>query len=117
MNAEIWREGFLSTLHQFASEEYQERVWRHGKGPEVSSFDEAYNDFFDLYYNTKDLPAYCRALHWNVQKENAIKDFASLLEALGDSVPETTSVSDVFDNPLWPSVPMRASELRTTLLR
>ena len=38
----------LSTISIFASPAFQRRVWIEGKGPEVSSYDEAMNDLFDF---------------------------------------------------------------------
>ena len=43
-----WRvEQILRTIEIFSDREFQERIWRLGLGPEVSSYDEEMCGFFD----------------------------------------------------------------------
>jgi hypothetical protein len=44
-----WSQAIACALAEFADAEYQERVWLHGKGPEVSSYEEAVNRLYDDY--------------------------------------------------------------------
>jgi hypothetical protein len=39
--------GLISTAHVFADPSFQERVWIRGKGPEVSSYVEAFRTLHD----------------------------------------------------------------------
>lgn len=47
MTLSVWTKSIIETLKELSDSEFQQRVWIKGKGPEVSSFDEAINRLFD----------------------------------------------------------------------
>jgi hypothetical protein len=49
MDHETWLKSLLSVIRDLADEQYQERVWVRGQGPEVDSSTEAICRLFDDY--------------------------------------------------------------------
>jgi hypothetical protein len=97
----LWNELMLKTLEHLSSIEFQERVWRRGDGPEVSSFEEVYSEFFDILMSDGEFNGHWRNLNITAYQWEALKSFAAILEEFGNSVPEIPHPNDILDNPQW----------------
>ena len=115
MDPKDWKAGLILNLTEFASSEYQDRVWRRGKGPEESSFEEAYEFFFDLYMPGEDFPHYREALGFDDHQANSLIGLGNLLREFGTTVSDLPSPGEVLDNPGWSNVRETARRVLDTL--
>lgn len=101
MNLLQWSEFMSMQLKEFSDPEFQYRVWLRGEGPEVSSFDEAINLFFDHYDGFLDLPA----ISSNQILSDALKEVYLTLKPITDEVMSDKKIDEAFlKSPLWKKV-------------
>jgi len=103
------RQRFLYSVYEISDKEYQQRIWVEGKGPEVSSFEEAICDFFDdgqeiiLEYEKYGITEKQFKLLLQLQK---------MLEEFLDIVPEIVDEkTDILPNPKWLKIQKMAQKV------
>jgi hypothetical protein len=101
--SEVWRERAIEVLTQLSSAEYQERVWRLGKGPEVSSFGEVVEDFFGMVAPANYEEEWTH-LEMSAAEREALESFSRLFRRFVDSLPRPPTAQQVLDNPEWEKV-------------
>ena len=104
MDPKDWKAGLIDTVTDFASSEYQERVWRRGEGPEVSSYGEAREFFFGLYMPEEHNQRIREALGFDDHQVNSLIELGNLLDEFAETVSDSPSASEVLDNPGWSNV-------------
>lgn len=97
----------LETISRIANQEYQERVWIRGEGPEIDDYTESMCDFFDdgdpIIPNYKDYAITEKQLSLMLKLREAIKDFDSNIRfELG---------FDFIHSPEWSKITLIAKEL------
>lgn len=110
MDNELWMRIVLEVLKEFASEDFQIRVWLKGEGPEVSSFEEAVCKFFDDNVIDLLLDVEWRQVGLTENQRNKLKIFRDALDKFNDSVEESPHPKDILFNPDWPKVRSLAKE-------
>lgn len=81
--------GLIDCIEEFADREFQQRVWIEGRGPEVSSYNEAICGVFDDHMIedfARDRGAGCGLSH---EQTEALRLFARELDAFNPGVPES----------------------------
>lgn len=94
----------LDAANEFASDEYQERIWRGGRGPEVSSYEEAMCKFFDDARADALIDVEWQRLGLTGQQQEALSALRDALNAFGAKVPESSPPEHILDHPDWPQV-------------
>jgi len=108
-----WRvEQILRTIEIFSDREFQERIWRLGLGPEVSSYDEEMCGFFDDVEGDALVDRDWRELGLTRAQASALRRMRDTLNAFDAKMPQTRprSTPEVLDHPDWPKVREIATE-------
>jgi len=104
MRYKDWVDAIVKTLEEFSSEEFQERVWLRGDGPQVSSYEEAVNRFFDDYDADELINVQWRDAGLTHDERNKLVAFRETLEAFNKLLPKVPHPAEVLGNPGWPRV-------------
>jgi hypothetical protein len=99
-----WIGAVVNVLEEFSSREFQERVWLRGEGPEVSSYDEAVNRFFDDYAADELINVLWHQGGLDNDQRKKLAEFRDLLEVFNKLLPEVPHPREVLGNPEWPRV-------------
>jgi hypothetical protein len=110
MEYKQWLAAIAQVVNEFSSQEFQERVWLKGAGPEVSSYEEAACRFFDDYAANTLIDVEWRQAGLTESQRQKLAEFRDILESFGKLMPNITPPNDVLDNPNWCSVQKSASE-------
>jgi len=110
MEYKDWIAAVKQVIEEFSSEEFQERVWREGKGPEVSSYDEAMCRFFDDYATNDLIDVQWRQAGLTADQREKLAIFRDILKEFGKLVSEIPRPCEVLDHPGWPRVRKVARE-------
>ena len=98
-------EGFLITVCIISDKSFQERIWIRGEGPEVHSFDDGVNDFFDLGECIFD-----RYEEYNLteQQQEILEAFRKKFETFADN---NDFPQEFIDTPEWEEIMNMAKEV------
>ena len=100
----------VSTL---ADTNFQQRVWARGEGPEVDSYDETINDFFDYYRSIKE----------DYKKYGLSEGEFEKIKHLEKRIREHSRASnmgydeEIIAHPLWENVIKAAKDVKQALAR
>jgi hypothetical protein len=111
----LWKKLMIENLEELSSLEFQERVWRRGEGPEVSSYEEAVDQFFDVLMGAAEFNNHWRNLELTDCQWSSLKAFARMLDEFGNSVPDNSAPGQILDNPKWSNVRAKAQGVLKTL--
>ncbi len=99
---------FLETVAEISDEDFQERIWVKGLGPECSSFEEAICHFFDdgepILKNYKEFKI------TDKQYEEVIQ-LCDELQKYCDKVPVVVNDQEVLEDPEWGKIIKIAKEV------
>ncbi len=105
--------GLFQQIEEFASREYQLRVWVEGKGPEVSSYCEAFETLFDYqidYFSNLEVGRY----DLSGPLIDSLRGFLNTINSFTDRwLPSETADFEVINLPQWESV---CSDARNVLI-
>ena len=110
MEKAVLLSNILSVLQKFSSEEFQERVWVKGAGPEFSSYEEACNQFFDDYLANKLIDEEWLSVGLTKLQHDALAKFRDALEDFNAMTPEISDPVDILERPEWPHIRALAKE-------
>jgi len=96
-----WIDVVVKVLTEFSSQEFQERVWLRGEGPEVSSYEEAVNRFFDDYAADKLIDVEWRRAGLGRDKREKLASFRDALDAFNKLLPNAPHPQEVLGKPEW----------------
>jgi hypothetical protein len=105
----------LGALYEFASEEWQERIWRRGIGPEMSSYVEACCTFLGDWNGSELIDYEWREAGLTEVQRNALRDFRNALEAFDRKLSPQAAPHSILDHPEWPHVRALARRALLTL--
>lgn len=112
MNLLQWAEFMSYRLAEFSDLEFQIQVWIRGKGPKVSSLDEATNLFFDHLEGFLELPE----IESNKILHNSIKLFCTALgKVTNDIMDDKKMTIEFLMSPLWISITQLAKNAKNEL--
>ena len=101
MDRITWLQRLVETAEHFESREYQQRSWL-GLGPEVSSPDELYCQFFDDYTAALFHQTFSR--EFSNDQERVWRDFVAALEHYEARNPGNLDARRVLEDPNWEHV-------------
>jgi hypothetical protein len=104
MKYQDWIAVVIKVLEEFSSQEFQERVWLKGEGPEVSSYEEAVNRFFDDYAADQLIDVQWRQAGLTKDKQKKLAAFRDALGAFDKLVPKVPHPQEILANPEWDRV-------------
>lgn len=104
-----WLKDLCDVIREISDAEYQQRIWIDVEGPEVGSFSEAINKFFDDC-NVDLLIA--TAIEEKRLKQTQIQKLQGLRDALDRyiSLQESDDDLEVINDPRWAQIRQQASE-------
>jgi hypothetical protein len=108
MTHEEWLNNIVSSVGHVASRDFQERTWLGGRGSEISSPTEMYNELFDDY--TFDLFHEVYSRDFTSEQAAAWEKFKNLIEDYGESMPDNPEPQIVLDDPAWQLVREAAAQ-------
>lgn len=112
MENDLWLKKTAEVLREFSSQEFQERVWLKGLGPEVSSYEEAMCRLFDDLGFSRLIDVEWRQAGLREDQVSALRSFREGLLKFDKDIPETPKPRDVLDRSSWKDI--RASAQRAT---
>ncbi|MTK64546.1 MAG: hypothetical protein F8N15_08505 [Methanobacterium sp.] len=107
-NNDDWVSFIIGIVEEFASAEFQLRVWVDGRGPEVSSFEEAVCQFFDSNVDSL-LDEQWRQIGLSTDQHDSLKKFRDALRKFSDTTPPISKPRDIISHPMWPEIRALAS--------
>ena len=110
-----WIHKILEVLDEFASEEFQERVWRRGLGPEVSSYEEAMCRLFDDLRFSDLIDVEGRQIGLSEKALLALTNFRETILKFDKKISEIPRPEEVMDHPAWQSIRKAASRVECVL--
>lgn len=104
-----YKELLIDVIKAISDIEFQERIWVRGEGPEVSSFDEEMNFFFD----TLEIIDFSKKQEYGFSEEqvNSIYLIRDALDNYCDTLPLVTNDRKIFKDPMWKKIVQLASEV------
>ena len=103
----------LESISTFASITFQRRIWVEGKGPEVSSYNEALSFVLDEGALFKILAGAWKNAGWSQEQRDAVAYFVELLDRFHDENSPFKRDLDVIEHPEWPEVVAAAQAVIT----
>jgi hypothetical protein len=110
MEYDDWINSIVTVLEEFASQEFQKRVWLRGEGPEVSSYEEVVNRFFDDYAINELIDVEWRQAGLTEEVRKTLTTFRNTLEEFNELVPVLPHPKDILRNSKWPQVRKAAQD-------
>lgn len=110
MEYQDWLNAIVAVLEELASQEFQERVWLRGEGPEVSSYEEAVNRFFDDYATNELIDVEWRQAGLTDDERKILATFRDTLDEFNELVPVLPHPREVLGNSKWPRVRRAAQD-------
>jgi hypothetical protein len=107
-----WRAVVRQVTNGLADEALQRRAW-FGVGPEISSPDEMFNQFFDDAAFEEFLSRVDSSL--NAKQLEAGRRLLKLMTELSDETTQHIEPSTLIDDPRWRQIRLAASEFRSLL--
>ena len=105
INREQIVSSLLDTIRTISDENYQQRIWIRGEGPECDDFDEVCNYFFptsiDIIQNYKDFML-------TEKQHQILRKFTAEFEEFSD---ENYFAHEFIDSPWWAKIMERAKEI------
>lgn len=89
---------FLDTIFEISNQEFQERVWLKGLGPEYSDFDDAICDFFD---NGEDIMINYKNYNISDNQFKKINILKNIIKKYCDKIPVRAHTKDILSDPDW----------------
>lgn len=105
-----WVKNILSTIAEFASSPYQQRIWLEGRGPDSHSYDEAMCNFFDDFNVELMLTEGWKKAGLSETQRDKLRVFRDALVAFGNKVSDLPAPEEVLDHPEWPGIRRLAAE-------
>ncbi len=115
METDIWLSRIREVLEEFSSQEFQERVWLNGLGPEVSSYEEAMCKLFDDYGFARLIDIEWRQVGLSEPQMHKLREFRDKLLEFDKDIPEIPRPVDVLGRLAWADVRKYASEAAQAL--
>jgi hypothetical protein len=104
MENKVWLSKVLEVLQEFSSREFQERIWLHGLGPEVSSYEEAMCRLFDDLGFSRLIDVEWRQSGLSESQMLTLKEFRENLLKFDKDIPEIPAPTDILNRPSWEDV-------------
>jgi hypothetical protein len=115
MENKLWISKILEVLDEFSSQEFQERVWLNGQGPEVSSYEEAMCRLFDDLGFSEIIDVEWRQVGLSESAVIIMRIFRDKLLEFDNDVPEIPRPQDVLDRASWQNIRDAAFEAARSL--
>lgn len=113
MTKEIWLSGLLTVIREMGDAAFQDRIWRNGEGPEVSSWEEAMNRLYDDYLFDQVIAGKHR-LGLTEEQHDAFSRLDRELTKFGNEIDESPDPAMLLDSPEWPRVREVAKDVLKT---
>ena len=104
IDSDEWIRNVLSSVADFASEEYQRRVWLKGLGPEQHSYVEAVCNFFDDFGASALIDQKWHQAGITEEQRRRLADLRDALDAFNASVREIPDDAAILSDPRWPRI-------------
>lgn|GEM_PF-1481320 len=101
MQYEDWIKSLISVVKVVADKEYQERVWLRGEGPEVDSWDETINRFFDDYDADNFVENHMVAAGLSESQQHSLRDLRDALNRYNDRIGDDYLLQTILNDPGW----------------
>lgn len=117
MEASVWIGALASVLEEFSSEEFQNRVWLRGEGPECSSYVEAMCNFFDDFDANRLIDVEWRQLGLTESQRGKLALFRDVIKEFDKDISDLPYPKEVMDNPKLRDVRQAALDALAELRR
>jgi hypothetical protein len=102
-----WIENIIEILKVFSSEEFQNRVWLKGQGPEISSYIEAVCELSDFQIDLLIDSEWKKVGLTNIQRDSLVS-FRETINEFNKKVPDSPTDLDIISHPDWINVRCQA---------
>lgn len=100
----------VSVIKEISDQEFQERIWLRGEGPEISSADELFCNFFDDI-NIEEVMKNYKKYEISNSQLNLLQKLYKLMREYSDNSPITLDPIVVLSDPKWQKIREFANEV------
>jgi hypothetical protein len=99
-----WLKNLISVVKVIADQEYQERVWLRGEGPQVDSWDEMICRFFDDYDGDNFVDNHMATAGLSECQQQSLRALRDALNAYSDRIGDEYSLQAILNDPAWQDI-------------
>ena len=104
MDGKDWIQAIIEVLEEFSSQEFQERIWLKGLGPEVSSYEEAMCRLFDDLGLSLVIDDEWHRIGLNENQRDALKEFKIAIDSFDKDIVNPPHPLEVLQHLRWPEI-------------
>jgi hypothetical protein len=99
-----WLKNLISVVKVIADQEYQERVWLRGEGPQVDSWDEMICRFFDDYDGDNFVDNHMATAGLSERQQQSLRALRDALNAYSERIGDNCPLQTILNDPDWQSI-------------